>query len=162
LTLHWNGPSQTHDRATWRFEPAETGVSKAVIDAGAYRANPFFLIPIYHVYQDRTPGPGLLNLRAVASSPMRVEVYDEDRELIAVDAQGDGKLDGSGDSLVKDQDHNGIADLALPPGRNEVSFLLMVRPLDGQGGEDVKLQIESFQNGTWQLMAVDTIRPTEP
>ena len=162
LRLRWQGPNGTSDEAVWKTAPAESGVSSAVIDAGAFRANPFHLIPVYHVYQYRPPTRGELNLRVVASEPTRIEFYDDQRKLVAVDAQGDGRLDAEGDSLIQDRDRNGIVDLVLPAQRNEITFLLMVRPLAESSNQDRELSVESLQEGTWRKLAVDTIRSANP
>src|SRR5690606_13458902 len=58
LRATWT-PSKGSARVShWIFDAAESGVSSAVIDAGEYRLNPFFGVPLHHHYQDRSGRSG--------------------------------------------------------------------------------------------------------
>src|SRR5437868_5101206 len=52
-------------------------------------------------------GPGLRNVRFIASTPLRLEYYDATtHRLLAVDAEGNGRFTDPGDVLLADADSN--------------------------------------------------------
>ncbi|HEY1123780.1 MAG TPA: hypothetical protein VGE67_19335, partial [Haloferula sp.] len=75
LTVTWTSRSQKDQTSVWTFEVAEEGVAGAVIDAGEFRPNAFYSIPIHHHYQHATKDQPHAGLRVIASSPARIEMY---------------------------------------------------------------------------------------
>lgn len=157
LSAVWSAPGQKDQTSEWMIDDAETGVSSAVVEAGEYKGNPFYSVPIHHhfVRADLTDGPA--DFRIVASAPTRIEMYDEEDQAVFVDAQGDGSLSGTSDVLYADRNSDGAGDVTCKEG--EASFRLQVYTAGPIPTEGLTLTIESKVDGTWVAVSEDRILP---
>lgn len=148
------GEAQT---AEWVAESAEEGVSIAITDAAEYLDNPFYLIPVYHLLQYTDTFAQVADVRVVASAPARIELYDQNDELIFVDADGDGAFVSEGDIVSKDLNRNYYGDLKLDTKRQEMRFRLFVRPAEVVPGKELNLDLQLLQQGEWATHSTDRL-----
>ncbi|MCU0794491.1 MAG: hypothetical protein MUF31_01005 [Akkermansiaceae bacterium] len=157
VEIIWTPDEGQAQVAQWESGPAESGVSIAVTDASEYLENPFYLIPFYHLLQYRDSFARVADLRVVASSPSRVELYDSNDELVFVDVEGDGSFGSPGDIISKDFNRNGSGDIKLDPKNQEVRFRLLVCPVEKPDGGELKLDVQMFDRGEWVTHATDRL-----
>jgi hypothetical protein len=155
LSVIWSAPGQKDQTSVWTIEN-EAAVAAAVVDAGVFKRNAFYGVPIHHHYQN-TADAKAAPLRAVCSAPARVELYDSENRPVYVDAIGDGDLGDSGDAVYQDTDSDGNPDIALTSG--EARIRLQVYPAADIPPDGLKITLESFFDGEWTPFAEDTVQP---
>ena len=100
--------------AEWRIATERDPFVVSVLNANQLRRNPFCAISFTHQIVRRAGGPGLANIRFIASAPLRLEYYDATtHHLLAVDAEGNGRFTDPGDVLLADADSNLAPDVAF-------------------------------------------------
>ncbi|GEM_PF-4401217 len=158
------GKSQT---VTWEVQPPEQGeVKRAIVDAGQYKANPYYSIPIHHLLQSRATvsegeeGEDIIDFQILSSQPTRIEVYDAENNLVMVDAQGDGKYDLQGDVIVQDANANSLPDIAVPLPLGESRFVIYLQPNEpiAEDGITLTLKIKDT-HGKWITLSEDNLLP---
>lgn len=117
--------------------------------------------PFYHELYFRGAALQPEYFRATPSTPARLEIYNEDDgQLIAVDAEGDGRFDGTGDFL----DHSTLASgpkwprLIVGPDNPVGSLEIYVFPLPGTNSDNkVTLSLADYSStpATWRGDSVD-------
>jgi tetratricopeptide (TPR) repeat protein len=157
VSIIWSPKTGESQTAEWTAEPAEKGVSIAITDASQYLNNPFYLIPMYHLLQYKDAFAQVADVRVIASYPTRIELYDQDDELIFVDADGDGEFNSEGDMISKDVNRNSRGDLTLEATRQEMRFRLFVRPAEVKPGQELSLNLQLFQQGEWVTHSTDRL-----
>lgn len=157
VSITWSPKTGEPQTAEWTAEPAEKGVSIAITDAAQYLDNPFYLIPIYHLLQYKDAFAQVADVRVSASAPTRIELYDQNDELIFVDADGDGEFSSEGDMISKDVNRNSRGDLTLEASRQEMRFRLFVRPADVKPGQELSLDLQLLQQGEWVTHSTDRL-----
>jgi tetratricopeptide (TPR) repeat protein len=155
--LEWTESGTRSSQAVWQFDPAEQNVDHAVIDAGIFSASPFYLIPIYHHLQMKTPAPA--NLRITASEPTRIELYDGAGHFAMTDARGNGSLTDPGDQLAWDADRDGWPEITPQPD-GEAQFVIYAQALQPIPAKGIELKVEWKINGAWVEVASDQIMPS--
>lgn len=153
--LEWSEKGQTQGRCEWILEAKDKESDGAIIDAGEYADDPFFLIPVYHHLQTKAKGP--VNLRVITSKPCRVEIYDEQGVPQMVDAEGNGSLQNSGDWLGVDRDRNFSADVLPDEKTGETRFMLMLDPAKMTGEEPLRVRVEWLVGGKWHPAAENQV-----
>ncbi len=157
VAITWQPAGGEKQTAEWIGDSAEEGVSLAVTDAGEYLDNPFYLIPIYHLLQYKDAFSQVADVRVIASQPTRIELYDQDDDLVLVDADGDGAFTSGGDMISKDLNRNGAGDFVLDAAAREKRFRLFVRPAEVVPGGEISLDLQFFQKGEWVTHSTDRI-----
>lgn len=158
LSLVWTSSiTRMQAQAKLQIDSPQAGVSSAVIQAGSYRINPFYGVPIHHHYVTKNSVAESMPMRFVASKATRVEVYDLDGNLLCVDAQGNGSLQDRSDVLYGKSDQHG--NLILPLNEGSKSFMILAYPDGALPAEGLSLDIEVFQAGKWALYAQNKIVP---
>lgn len=157
LKTQWMTPGQKDQESICTIDPAESGVSSAVIDAGEFKRNSFYGVPIYHHFQSASDSTKLAPLRVVCSVPARVEFYDSENRLVYIDAKGDGEFGESGDSVFQDGNSDGNPDVALDSGETQIR--LQVYPSANLPKEGITVVLESLFEGKWVPFAEDRIKP---
>jgi tetratricopeptide (TPR) repeat protein len=155
VLLEWVGDDR--QSCEWSIENGDKESDGAVIDAGSYDHDPFFMIPVHHHLQCKVKGS--VNLRVVTSKPCRVELYDEKGGLQMVDAEGNGSLKDSGDWLGADRDRNLAAEIFADATTGETRFLLLLDPAQEIEKEALKVRVEWLMDGKWYPAAEDQITP---
>lgn len=153
--LEWDDQGDGGEPCEWIIGAPDKESDGAIIDAGEYEDDPFFLIPIHHHLQSK--GKGAVNLRVVASESCRVELYDAQGALQMVDAEGNGSLAEAGDWLGMDRDRNLAPELVPDPATQETIFMLQIDPKDWKGAEPLRIRVEWLHAGKWVLAAEDQI-----
>lgn len=141
------------------LEEAIGGTTKAIIQAGGYKLNPYYGIPVYHHYLDTEKAESSQPLRFVSSETARIEIYGMDGTPIAIDAQGNGSLRDPGDELFGKGDGNGNLFLTLTQGHT--SFMILIYPQKELPDAGLSLRIESLEEDQWQVYAEDRLMPAE-
>ncbi len=157
VSVIWEPVEGEAQTAEWIAESAEEGVSIAITDAAEYLDNPFYLIPVYHLLQYTDTFAQVADVRVVASAPARIELYDQNDELIFVDADGDGAFVSEGDMVSKDLNRNLFGDLTLDTKRQEMRFRLFVRPAAVVPGKELTLDLQLLQQGVWATHSTDRL-----
>jgi hypothetical protein len=150
-----------HVKASWDYFENSSKKRTAVIDAHEMVQNPFYLIPIRHMIQQAsTEHRTEVDVSIQASQPMRIEIYNERTgKLVAIDANGDGDFEDTGDLISTDQNRNNWPDIAFEPGETRSSMTLYVRPLGRNAAQqETELTVQLLVDGKWQTDAIDTIR----
>lgn len=151
----WNGEQKVETNIV--IESPEKGVSSSVIQAGNYRANPFYGVPVYLHYVTKNEKTTSSPLRFLTSETARVEVYGLDDTPLSVDAQGNGSLRDKGDELFGASDGEG--NVLLPIKDGGASFMLLIYPQGPLPKDGLTLNVEAFQNGTWTLHSQNRLQP---
>ena len=158
LSLVWSSLNERNRvEANLQIEAPEKGVSSSIIQAGNYRANPFYGVPVYLHYVSKDQAKKSFPLRFTTSEKARVEVYAIDSAPLSVDAQGNGSLRDRGDELFGAGDHEG--NLQLPLVGGAAPFMVLIYP-DGPLHEDgLNLNVEIQQDGDWVLNSQNRLMP---
>ncbi|MCP5532686.1 MAG: hypothetical protein H7A48_05905 [Akkermansiaceae bacterium] len=158
LTVAWK-PSPDGEESTSSTilcEAADEGVAAAVIEAGEFRLNPFYGVPIRHHFISAGTETRSPPVRFTASQAARIEVYGGDDMLWCVDAQGNGSLADAGDERHVDfGDSEPHIRLPLENGRSEVR--VQVYPVGGLPAEGMTLKLEILAGEEWIPHAEDRI-----
>lgn len=133
----------------------ESGVSEAVVEAGEFKYNPFFGVPLYHHYQHAERDNRRVAFRVRSSRPVRIEVYDQDDRPISVDANGNGSLLDAGDCAFRDANFDGVGELELISG--EAAFRLQAYPDAIPEAAGLEVRVEALIDGKWCPVATDRI-----
>lgn len=158
LSLIWNSlDGKTSIEASVQIEAPEKGVSSSIIQAGHYRDNPFYGLPLYLHYVSTDKATESLPLRFVTSENARVEVYAMDGAPLSVDAQGNGSLRDRGDELFGSSDHQG--NLKLPLAAGAASFMVLIYPDGDLPDEGLNLNVEVYRDGEWLLNSQNRLMP---
>ncbi len=151
----WHGENRIEANVV--IESPEKGVSSSVIQAGNYRANPFYGVPVHLHYVTTDEATKSSPLRFIASEQARVEVYDLDGTPLSVDGQGNGSLRDKGDELFGVSDREG--NLRLPLKNGAASFMVLIYPNGPLPKDGLTLNVEAFQGGAWALQSQNRIEP---
>ncbi len=157
LEVTWSIAGQPDQTSRWTFEPGETDVPAAVIDAGVYRRNAFFGVPVFHHYQHASPDAVSASLRVVSTPGCRVELYDGSNRPISIDVNGDGEFTGVGDDYFHDPDGDGRVDFPLEKGNGVIR--IQAFPPAELPAEGLKLQLQSWTGTEWSVVAESRIEP---
>lgn len=159
FTIRWSAADSAHrTESVIELSEATEVASSAVIEAGAFRLNPFYGVPVYHHYIDISKAELSKPLRFVCSQQARVEIYGMDGTPLAIDGSGNGSLHDAGDELFGSSDGTGNLQMALTSGA--VSFMVMVYPLQKLPDDGLNLRIEAWEGESWSLHAEDLLLPT--
>jgi hypothetical protein len=151
----WRG--ETKVEANVLIEAPEKGVSSSVIQAGNYRANPFYGVPVHLHYVTTDQATQSSPLRFITSEKARVEVYALDGTPLSVDGQGNGSLRDKGDELFGTSDREGNLLLSLTD--SAASFMVLVYPNGPLPEDGLTLNVEAFQDGAWSLHSQNRLQP---
>jgi hypothetical protein len=120
--------------------------------------SPYLAVPVYEEIQHQTPQRERQeNFRVTVNQPSRVEVYElrrqgasTERWPLAIDAEGDGRYDGWGDSLYVDEDHDGYPDVFFSADQSRVALEFLLYPASSSAGTvDVEVQLREDRR-TWR------------
>ena len=135
----------------------EEGVGGAVIQAGDYRANPFYGVPIHLSYIAKDRRPKSPPIRFKASQAARIEIHRLDGTPLAVDGSGNGSLLDAGDEVFSETDGSGNLMLALA---DAAAALRIVAYPEGRIDKDgLRIEIEVFDGGAWVLHSSNRVEP---
>jgi tetratricopeptide (TPR) repeat protein len=148
IRIAWQD-ADSSSNASVVLEAPEAGVSGAIIQAGEYRANPFYGVPMFLQYVGKVDAPDSPPLRFVCSHASRVEVYQLDGTPLAIDAQGNGTLLNQGDELFVKSDGKG--NMILPLSNGSAAMNLILYPEEGIPEEGLNVDVEVYTDGEWQL-----------
>ncbi len=158
ITVVWTSKDgETKVEAAVQVEEVDEGVSSSIIQAGNYRSNPFYSVPMHFHYVSTDKKETTLPMRFVASQQARVEVYALDGTPLSVDAQGNGSLWDRGDELFEGGDGKG--NLRMPLNEGAVSFMVLVYPEGPLPEEGLTLNIEIQQDGEWLINSQNRLMP---
>lgn len=155
LILEWHDSAGCGQTSVWEFQVPESGVSEAVVEAGEFKYNPFFGVPLYHHYQHAERDNRRVAFRVRSSRPVRIEVYDQDDRPISVDANGNGSLLDAGDCAFRDANFDGVGELELISG--EAAFRLQAYPEAIPEAAGLEVRVEALIDGKWCPVATDRI-----
>ena len=158
LALIWTSlDGKSSVEAEVQIDTPEEGVSSSIIQAGNYRANPFYGVPMHFHYVSTDNAAESMPLRFVASQKSRVEVYAMDGTPLTVDAQGNGSLWDRGDELFGMSDGEG--NLRMPLVQGAVSFMVLIYPEGPLPEEGLNLNVEVNMGGEWKLNSQSRLMP---
>lgn len=113
VRVQWDdGARSATASGTFYFQEGLPNVS--VVNAGVFQLHAGWSIPLYHEIYQRGGKPSVQNLQISANTPCRLEIFDHDTgRLLAVDADGDGAYDHTGDQILEDADGDACPDLIV-------------------------------------------------
>ena len=159
--LSWTGTNGL--LAEWQFSPDADSRNLAIVDASLVDFNPFFHVPFYHSIFYRGGTATLADVRVTASSPCRVEIYEEgDEEPLAIDANGDGDFIDAGDALFVDANNDELPDFSLDAINDIRTIELWVFPAADYlepGHDPIEISVWIGENGSLRLESVDVLSP---
>jgi len=141
----------------WQSQASQEDENLTIVDAAEYLQNPFYMIPFYHLIQYKDDFAQALDLRVVSSQPSRIEIYDQNDKIVAVDAEGDGLTTGDDDMVAQDFNQNGTPDLKLQKNQNENRFRFFVSPHGKIPKEGLTLSLEIKFEGKWVQVSEDRL-----
>lgn len=162
ISVNWQPATGKEQKAEWTIslDPSD-GADVAVTNASLAGKNAFYAVRLHHALSRRSgPGTAPVDFRIVASQPVRIEILStETGELLGVDANGDGKLDGKGDLNLTDTNHNSHPDLPCPTGRNtEVAVLIYPLTDSKTSSTELALDVQILNGETWETAARDLLK----
>ncbi|TVP78426.1 MAG: sel1 repeat family protein [Puniceicoccaceae bacterium] len=145
FVLHASVPSGSEQTAMLSLGLDTAMVDSAIIDAVEILSNPFYWVPVFHDLAANVDAenPKSIALRAQASHPTRIEVYDSEGRLLFVDAMGDGRFDGAGDLISTGQVYQDYPVLLLDQPNQMLEF--RYQPMDPHLEETIHIRIERAQ-----------------
>lgn len=161
VSVRWEAAGGAVQQSGWTLTSSGTdGTGLAVSNASLAGRNPFYALRLHHALHRRGGDPTApVDLRVVASRPVRIELLHPDTgELLAVDANGDGQLDGPGDVLLADANHDGFTDRLCDPG-TPVEVALLIYPLtasDPPGESSLDIQLRNSTG--WETAARNLLK----
>lgn len=160
-TLVWQPAPKDEEAVSWTIEArsGDDASSTAIVDAAEIGGNAFRFASVSHLVQKTEQASSVVDIRARASVPMRVELYDGDGHLVFIDNEGDGVLDGSNDALHQDANLNRSADLKCGEGSQSVRFNARIRPIKALPPGGATLTFDILRDGKWVAQVVDTVVP---
>ena len=145
--------------STWQLRRDGASANTAVIEAQQIEHNPFYLIPVFHHLMSADSGTvATVGLRTRASVPTRVEAYDEQGNLLFIDAEGNGSFSDPGDLLATRDVHGMTPMLTIENGQRLIE--LRYQPHNPLTAEPVEIEIQRSEDsgtGTWETDVVDQI-----
>jgi len=133
LRMSWTDAETSQDaEAHFHFASGPVPVSQ-ITNASTLVRQSRWPTPFYHELYYRGQILQVENLLATTSNPARMEIYNEDTgELIAIDAEGDGRYDGANDFLeqANSSSENAWPRLIVGPKNPVGSLEIYVFPLD--------------------------------
>jgi hypothetical protein len=158
VTLTWLSlDGNSHTEAKVQIEAPEKGIKSSIIQAGNYRTNPFYGVPVYLHYVNAKKDKESSPMRFVTSQKARVEVYALNGAPLSVDDQGNGSLWDKGDELFVSGNQEG--NLLLPLVDGAASFMILVYPVGALPEEGLTLKVEAYQDGKWVINSENKLMP---
>lgn len=163
VEVAWDNEGQpAGPAATWDVSWTPSASRSVVLDASHLEANPFRSIPLFHelaVPVEETVG---IAFRLRSPVPLRFEYLDaRSHELVAIDANGNGDFNDSGDFHIRGSD--GVTAAIFPTaGTKSVTAEVRIFSPDGNPllvtGGTLVLEAEVYRNGRWTKEAEDILR----
>lgn len=145
---------------TW--DPSATGC--VVLDASALQASPFRYVTLFHQLSIPGGGDGAMPFRLRSPQPLRLEYYDPaTRQLLAVDANGNGDFTEIGDLYVRMSSGASGAMVPVPRDGNASTVEVLLFATNGSavpfaGADGIVIEAEVFLNGAWTKQAENVLR----
>jgi tetratricopeptide (TPR) repeat protein len=164
VSVAWKNPGQPAGPvSTWSVSWDPSAKGSIVLDASSLVADPFHFVSLFHelsVPMDEIDG---LPFRLRSPVPIRLEYYDaSSQELLAIDANGDGDFNGSGDLHGQAADGTAAAIAPLPAHRKATTVEVHIFATDGlplfPERNPVTLAAEVYRDGKWSGEAEDVLR----
>jgi hypothetical protein len=164
IRIAWeNAGKPAGEASLWdvSWDPAATG--SVVLDASSLEAGPFRSVALFHelaVPAGETEG---IAFRLRSPQPLRVEYYDSrSKELVAIDANGNGDFTEPGDLHVRGPSGITAAILPVRPGKGGLTVEVHLFAVDGHplppGSPALVLEAEVHRGGKWVMEAENTLR----
>ncbi len=159
VEISWLPDEGSPQKSKWFSTASEGDENSAIVDAGDYADNPFYLVPIFHLlqYRDADGFHRAFDIKVKSSEPARIELYDGDDQLVFVDANGDGDFDDEGDIVMNDLNLNHQPDLKIDSEESEHRFVVFVKALNQIPAEGLEINIMGREEGKWEVFAQDRI-----
>jgi hypothetical protein len=158
VTLRWQGENEAL-LAKVDFTSTRQQEASALLGESILTQQPGLPLPVMHHLYYRGIGSQVQNSFIKASRPARLEVYDQDSgELLAIDAEGDGLLNGPNDFLANkgNADGNAYLDAQRSEQCQLAAWEVYALPLQASP-EPVALQFFLAENGKWVPQGADSI-----
>lgn len=159
IDVQWLDPSLANPlKHLWKYRSSDILKNIAVVNTNIDIKNAFMPVIMYQEVFYRERESIYQNYRFRTTSSGRIEIIDDvSRELIAVDANGDGDFEDVGDILNVDQDRDGYPDIPLDKDNNLAAIEVLFYE-DQLSSDDVELVMEMRIDGQWQEEAINIIR----
>jgi len=159
IELQWQGRRKLIGK--WSVFIAENDApALQIVHQARAQSSRFHVLPIYHEVYMRQPASEYTDLRVVASTEIRIELWDVDTgELIAVDCNGNGSFKDSGDILSIDRDLSMYPDIKTAEGDTVHAIELLVYPHKEAITEKVQLSLQTRDEMGWLEHVVDEVTP---
>lgn len=158
--IQWTTPKTTKE-AIWKVTGGADASQISVVNASLAEGNPFFAttIPQDILVRDAQP---LVGFRLRAERSIRIEYYHgETRELLAIDADGNGAFTDAGDSILTRSRAGGGPCFAevLAGTRIPLEFLVYPEEEGHNSGKPIRLWLELWDGTNWEPYSENILTP---
>jgi tetratricopeptide (TPR) repeat protein len=164
IQVAWeNAGQEPGPSATWEVTWNSAAQRSVVLDASMLESNPFRSVSLFHELAI-PPGETIgIPFRLRSPIPLRFEYVDATtHELIAIDANGNGDFNETGDLYIRGPGSVSAAIYPISPNGKTLTAEVRVFSPDGLPpitvGKPLVLEAEIYQNGAWVKEAEDTLK----
>ncbi len=142
VTVTWQtGKTSLQSTVDFHFRRPRDLAGTSVSNSCRVQLSPLVSVPVHtEIYHRKGLRQHLQDIMPATSAPCRVELYEvlpgtlHSRELLAVDADGDGSFDGPSDDLAVDRNRDRFPDVLFSDDKAVVALELRLYPLDPAAG----------------------------
>lgn len=164
IQVAWeNAGQEPGPSAAWEVTWNSSAKRSVILDASMLETNPFRSVSLFHELAI-PPGETLgIPFRLRSPVPLRFEYLDAtSHELIAVDANGNGDFNETGDLYIRGPEGVSAAIFPISPDSKAITAEVRVFSPDGiplvSTGKRFVLEAEIYKNGVWVKEAEDTLK----
>jgi hypothetical protein len=163
VRVSWSAGETVFPASTWTVRWAAEAKDSVVLDASLLEANPFRSVSLFHEIAVPAEEFEAVPFRLRSPAALRFEYYDSrSGELLAIDANGNGKFSEAGDLHL--QGEFGVAAALLPvrPGKGALGVEVRIFAPSGEplplASPALRLESEIYRGGEWVTEADSILR----
>lgn len=160
IELVWE--ADTPLKARWDIHYDEATLKRVqIVNWADAQYSALHALPFYQEMYIRKMDTPFQDIRVVADQPIRIELWDaQTRELIAIDATGNGSFEDAGDVIVYDANNNLFPEVFITEDNSVRALEILTFPNEsGNIDKPIEIAVELSREGQWELQAINKIRP---
>lgn len=161
--LSWVAGDKVFPASTWTVRWAAEAKDSVVLDASLLEASPFRSVSLFHEIAVPAEEFETVPFRLRSPAALRFEYYDSrSGELLAIDANGNGKFSEAGDLHLQGLPGVEAALLPVRPGRGALGVEVRIFAPSGEplpmASPGLRLESEIYRGGDWVTEADSILR----